>query len=246
MAEIERLGATMAYVIGGGNAISDSVIYQLRTIPVLQPYGQIERISGVDRYDTARKIALKIQALKGGVTLPRAVVVSGTRFADAVAVAPMAFKKDLPILLVNEDGAPAATMDALAAIKSSQLLVVGGDGVVPPAVITSMGVPAVRIAAGENRFDTAGKLADYMVASEGFTWDNVHVANGNSLVDALAAGPFAGRRNGPLLYATVYAVPVETGGRLVAHKGVTDHLYLLGGTFALNNVVEAKVEQSLW
>lgn len=246
MAEIRRLGATKAYVIGGGNAISDSVIYQLRTIPVLAPYGQIERISGVDRYDTARKIALKIQSLKGGGPLPRAVIVSGTRFADAVAVSPLAFRKDLPVLLVNGDVPSSYTVSGLAAIKATQLLVVGGDGVVTPQAVSSLGIPSIRIAAGANRYDTAGKLADYMVASEGFTWDIIQVANGNSLVDALSAGPYAGRWNGPLLYSSVYSVPVETTGRLVLHKGVTDHAYLLGGTFALNNVIEAKVEQSLW
>lgn len=246
MAEIRRLGATKAYVVGGVGAVSDSVVYQLRTIPVLAPYGQIERIGGSDRYDTARRIALKIQALKGGGPLPRAVIVSGTRFADAVAVSPLAFRKDLPVLLVNDQGASTYTVSALAAIKSTQLLVVGGDGVVPPQVVTSLGVPSVRIAAGANRYDTAAKLADYMVASEGFTWDILQIANGDSLVDALSAGPAAGRWNGPLLYSSVYSVPVETTGRLVLHKGVTDHAYLLGGAFALNNVIEAKVEQSLW
>lgn len=245
VAEVTRLGATKAYVVGGVGAVSEGVVAQLKSIPALAAAGRIERIGGVDRYETAAKIALRIQALKGGATLPRAVVVSGQSFADAIAVAPLAFRKHLPVLLVRSDGAPAVTKSALSALRSSQVLVVGGEAAVPGAVLSGLAVPSKRIAAGLDRYDTAGILADYMVSTEGFTWDNVHVASGISLVDALSAGPFAGRRNGPMLYATTYSTPSHTVGRLSAHKGVTDHAYIFGGSGVLNNVVEAQVEQAL-
>ncbi len=245
LAEIRRLGATKAYVVGGTSAVADAVIVKLRTIPVLSAYGRIERISGVDRYETAAKVALRIQSLKGGATLARAIVVSGTSFADAIAAAPLAFRKDLPVLLVNTGGVPASTRNALASIRATQALAVGGEAVIPPAVLAGLGVPSMRIAAGISRYDTAARLADYLVASEGFTWDNVHIASGVSLVDALSAGPYAGRKNGPVLFSQTYAATTYTTSRLATHKGITDHAYILGGHGALNNVVEAQVEQAL-
>ncbi len=245
LAEIQRLGATKAYVVGGTSVVSDSVVAAIRTIPALASAGRVERVAGANRYETAAKVALRIQSLKGGATLPRAVLVSGTSFADAVAVAPLAYRKGLPVLLVNTSGVPAQTRSALSSIGATKILSVGGEAVVPSAVLASTGISYSRIAAGASRYDTAAKLADYMVASEGFTWDNVHVANGVTLADALSAGPFAGRKNGPLLFATTYAATGDTTSQLEDHKGIVDHAYLLGGASALNNVVEAQVEQSL-
>lgn len=245
LAEIQRLGATKAYIVGGTSAVSDSVVGAIRSIPALAAAGRVERVAGANRYETAAKVALRIQSLKGGAVLPRVVIVSGTSFADAVAVAPLAYRKGLPVLLVNTSGVPVETRSALGLTGATKILCVGGEAVVPSAVLVSAGIPYTRIAAGTSRYDTAAKLADYMVASEGFTWDNVHVANGVSLVDALAAGPFAGKKNGPLLFATTYAATTDTTAQFEAHKGIADHAYLIGGASALNNVVEAQVEQSL-
>lgn len=245
LTEIRRLGATKAYVIGGTGVVSESVVAAIRAIPALSATGRVERVAGVNRYETAAKVALRIQSLKGGAALPRAVIVSGTSFADAVAVAPLAYRKGLPVLLVDASGVPSYTRSALASIKATKILSVGGETVVPSAVLASTGISYSRIAAGSSRYDTAAKLADYMVGSEGFTWDNVHVANGVSLVDALSAGPYAGRKNGPLLFSTTYAATSFTTSQLDDHKGIVDHAYLLGGESALNNAVEAQVEQSL-
>lgn len=246
--EIKRLGATKAYVIGGTNAVGDEVISQLRGIPALSATGRVERVAGSDRYATAAQVAYKIKAVKGLTSLPQAVVVSGATFADAVAASPFVWRKDLPVLLVNTSGAPKPTTDAIRALGVKTAYVVGGSGVVPNSTLTqvsSAGATPVRIAEGANRYDTAAKLADYMVANHGFSWDRTSIASGESLVDAIAGGSFAGKWNGPILFSRTHSTPTETLARLQLNKNRIRYPYLLGGESALGTVVEARVEVAL-
>ncbi|WP_052356831.1 bifunctional 2',3'-cyclic-nucleotide 2'-phosphodiesterase/3'-nucleotidase [[Clostridium] dakarense] len=54
--EITRLGAKNVYVIGGSNAVSESVLNELKAMKV-----SVERIAGDDRYETSLEIAKKIR-----------------------------------------------------------------------------------------------------------------------------------------------------------------------------------------
>ena len=77
-AEVARLGAARAIVLGGTGAVSDAMASQVRT--ALAPGRTLTRYGGANRYATARLAALaaKAQWVAGGRTFPRsAFVVSG-------------------------------------------------------------------------------------------------------------------------------------------------------------------------
>ncbi len=241
-AEIVRLGATKAYVVGGLAVVGDAAISQLRGVSGIGSNG-VERISGVDRYETGLRIAEKIKALKGSGYSNTAIVVSGTNFADAVAAAPWAYRADTGIVLVRSDGAPAASKLAVQALGATSVQVVGGPAVVPDAVAASLGVTVKRVASGSDRYDTAAILASYLVQAAGFEWDTTHVASGISLVDALAGGAYAGRNGGPVIFATQYALPSPSTTALTSHRLLIDRVQILGGPGAINNVVEARIEE---
>jgi len=243
--EIGRLGATKVYVIGGTGVISDSVLAELEKLPGLQIGNAVERVAGVNRYETAARIGEKVKALRGPSFDGRVIVVNGRRYADAVVASGLGYRKKLPILLVSESKVPTATQAAIASVGPSKALVVGGTGVVPDQVAGNMGIPWARVAGGADRYGTAIELADYVVASEGFSWSKPTVASGTSLVDALSGGPFAGRNAGPTLFVKQTVVPSTVTSVLSSKKSLIADCYILGGTGAVSSAAQDVMEKAL-
>ncbi len=240
--EITRLGAKKVYVIGGTAVVSDAVQQALGKISGVTG---VERVWGRDRYETGLRIAQKIKSIKGTAYSGTAIVVSGVSFPDAVVAAPWAYRADTAVILVNNKSAPATSRQAVRELGATSVQVVGGPAVVPDAVAASLGVQVKRVASGLDRYDTAAKLATYLTDSAGFGWDSTHIASGESLVDALAGGPLAGKKSGPILFAAKYSLPTASTTALNTHRLLIDDVYIFGGPGALNNVVEARIEEAL-
>ena len=94
-AELVRLGAKKVYILGGGGAVSP----EIEAILALELGLDTERLSGANRFATAAEIARRLALL----TNPdKAIVVYGNNFPDALAAAPHAAAKGLPILRSEE------------------------------------------------------------------------------------------------------------------------------------------------
>ncbi|MDU5922505.1 MAG: cell wall-binding repeat-containing protein, partial [Finegoldia magna] len=93
---------SMITIIGGEKSIDKTKIglsqYNVRTI------------AGANRYETSAKIAQEVIKLTG---TKKAVIASGEVFADALTVAPLANKNNMPILLVQQNKIPEATQEVL-------------------------------------------------------------------------------------------------------------------------------------
>lgn len=243
LAEIARLEPVRAYVLGGTAAVSDAVVIQLRGVPTIGPAG-VQRLGGANRYDTARVVATEVARLRGASYGRRAFIVSGYRYPDAVAAAPIANRGGVPVLLVRASGVPSETAEALTALGVTDSLVVGGAAAVPDAALPLL-PGATRVAAGADRYDTAARLADWAVASQGFTWSNVYVASGGSFADPLSAGPLAGRAGNPLLFVSKTAVPAPTLTRIEGNAATIAKGYVIGGSAAVSNACRAVLEDAL-
>jgi len=244
-AEVTRLGATKAYIVGGTGVVNDNVVAGLRTIPALSGASAVERVSGADRYATAAAVAREIASLKGAAFAHRAIIVNGDAIADGVAVSPIAYALAWPVLVVRATSIPAATSSAVSQLGIVQTYVVGGTGVVSNSVAGSFQPDAIRVAAGVDRYDTAARVADWSTSIAGFTWINAYVASGVSLSDALAAGPLAGRNRKPLLFTSQHALPSASQTRLQTRRVTIGNVYLLGGEGAVGPAAEAAVETAI-
>jgi len=219
-AEIQRLGATRIFVVGGTGAVSDTVLNQLKLL-VPSPATNVRRISGANRYATSVAVAEYIYANFAAYT-PGPFLVRGDAFPDALSASPYAYSQVRPILLIGQNSAPAELKtfvsnhpelggDDSLAVFSTRYLVVGGEGAVSDAYAlkdlasASPHVDTVpepdetyivysRIA-GNDRFGTSGELATFW----GIPYDTIGIANGFNFPDALAGGAAAGYHNGALL-----------------------------------------------
>ncbi len=211
--EIERLGAKKIYISGGYDAVSKKVVDELAA----KGY-EIFRFDGVDRYDTARKIAIKIRE-KGNTNA--AELASGEDFPDALCMTPLAVKDHAPILLTKKDSIPKYTKQALAEWDIENIKIGGLDEAVSSEVEKQLkagfeidknnkkdsnvydGAKAVKRIGGEDRYETSAKLA-----AESYPDSKLGVyATGEDFPDALIAGNYAGTKEAPVLLVKGDSLP---------------------------------------
>ncbi|MBS5966309.1 MAG: S8 family serine peptidase, partial [Finegoldia magna] len=159
--EINRLGAKNVVVIGGNHSVD-------KAKDSLAKYN-VQTIAGSDRYETSAKIAQEI-IKRTGTT--QAVIASGETFADALTVAPLANKNNMPILLVQPNNIPKATQEVLKQIN--KVIIVGGEKTISKEVENKLPNPT-RIA-GANRYETAKKIYEYDFKDR----KEVNIANGTN------------------------------------------------------------------
>ena len=179
------------------------------------PQIQVVRLGGADRYATNRKI--NTDSLDG--TYDTAILAAGTAPYDSLAVGPIVYGQDYPLVLTNgtalNHGEEAQFQNA--GVKN--VVIVGGEAVVSKAVADQLkadGYNVFRIA-GANRYATAAAIAtwgsegldlngdkdtsDLLEGNQGLTDSDTFITNGLGFADALSAGPLAGSWGSPLLLA---------------------------------------------
>ena len=213
--EIKRLGAKNVVVIGGEQSVDEAK-------NSLSKYN-VQTIAGSDRYETSAKIAQEI-IKRTGTT--QAVIASGETFADALTVAPLANKNNMPILLVQPNNIPKATQEVLKQIKTA--IIVGGEKTISNQVANKLPNPT-RIA-GANRYETAKKIYEYGFKDR----TEVNIANGTNFADSLVIGSI----DCPILLAESNEVPEST--KLAIKDSKFEKVNVFGGE---NSIGESVVKE---
>jgi putative cell wall-binding protein len=193
--EIQRLGATGVYIIGGTGAVSNNVYNQLGNVPGI---ARRTRLSGTDRYATAGAVAVKVRDLGGDATHP--FLARGDDFADALGLGPLAYASQRPILLTKPASVPSATAAAVATLGVTTGMVAGGSSAVSTAVADQVyGAGDWYRVAGADRYETAVRVAEMGVRQGWVLPNRICVASGTGFADGLAAGSAAGAQDGLVL-----------------------------------------------
>lgn len=118
---LHTLGATAFTVVGGPNAVSNSIAQQLSGL------GTVTRLGGDDRYSTSFLVGQNANARPAS-----AYVATGIAFADALSGAALAASTGSPLYLAPSGCIPRATEDALAAAGTAKVGVIGGPDALSP------------------------------------------------------------------------------------------------------------------
>ncbi|SHF76463.1 S8 family serine peptidase [Ornithinibacillus halophilus] len=225
MAEIERLGATEVIILGGTNAVSETVEATLADANL-----DVNRLSGETRYETSAAIANVIAPEGTG----QAVVVNGLDFPDALSVASYAASEGMPILLTRAENLPSGTKAAIAELGITDTIVVGGTQVVSNNVMKAL--------PNAERLSGADRYATNIAVAEEFAVNNKHmyVATGKNYADALTGAVLAAKNDSGLLLVS-NEVPGIVSNYVVEQQLVK--LTIFGGTVAIdeniaNNLLE--------
>ncbi|WP_256838152.1 cell wall-binding repeat-containing protein [Ornithinimicrobium faecis] len=191
--------------------------------------GEVTRISGSDRYETAANVA---KQWAPGVSV--AYIVNGQDFPDALTAAARAGIYDAPVLLSQPGNLPQATRDALTRLKPGRLVIVGGKQAVSTGVeqqLKKHTTGLVERVGGVNRYATAANLASYYGSGQ----SRVFLASGQGFPDALAAAALAGKQHTPLLLAGRNTLDEATIAQL--DRLNPGEIVVLGGDLAVTNAV---------
>ena len=197
-AEIDRLEAKTVYVVGGEKTVPQSIINELDAMGV-----KVERIAGEDRMRTSFAIAKKLDTLNDVTTT---YFVGGYKGeADALSIAATAAKEKQPIILIEENRIADDVKIWLKEEKLSKANIIGGTYAINEninndvAEIVGTGTNKVieRIQ-GKDVAETNAKVIERFHKDA----DAIFIAQDENLVDALAAGPLAAKKNAALVLAT--------------------------------------------
>lgn len=183
---IRELGARKVYIIGGTGVVSNSVVRELENMGI-----SVERIHGLDRYETSIEVAKKLNT-------NRAFVVNGiSGLADALSIAAPAGENNIAIILTNgrDIGRARRTVEGM------DITVVGGTGVVSEGLRQQLRAERIY---GNNRNETNGEVLKAFYGNKAvkeiyITKDGAYKEN--ELVDALSAGPLVAKNSSPIILA---------------------------------------------
>jgi putative cell wall-binding protein len=237
--ELQRLNADRVFVMGGTAALSQQVVNDLEAAGVTD----IQRVDGADRFATAARVARML----GGTQayLVKGIDEDPTRgWPDAVAVSGLAAAQLRPILLTATDFLPPATSEAIDALDTRNLSIVGGTAVVSEGIQTGLSdrIPYIERISGATRFETSAAVAERAVLH---TMDphSVWLATGHDFPDALAAGAAVGYAGGILLLVDGQADELNEAAAewLDERYHPTDNVMLVGGRSAVSAELEASL-----
>ncbi|MHB1340289.1 MAG: cell wall-binding repeat-containing protein [Coriobacteriia bacterium] len=237
--EIERLGATDAYILGGYSAVSLAVENELEAMLG----GYVNRISGADRYGTSKAVANRAIAIMGYGYDGTVCVATGADYPDAMAAAPLAAGLGWPIVLADP-----ATGTVYKPADMTSAVILGGDGAVSPAIEadlkSGLGDDMVVRKGGASRYSTAALIATYGTEM-GLGWNGVGIASGESFPDGLAGGASLGQLRTVMLLTPAASLDPAASATLDMHKAHIMGVHFLGGTAAVSSAVQTAVETIL-
>jgi putative cell wall-binding protein len=240
-AEITRLGAERAVLLGGEAALSAQVERDLEELGL-----GVERVSGPNRFATAASIAEELP-FTSEVWVSEGINADLRRgWPDALSASAVASSLGQPILLVSRDTLPPETAEALT--RDVNATIVGGTAAVSAVVAEAVDAEVGRVmrVAGTDRYATSAAVATEGLR-RGLDPSITYVATGRQFADGLVAGAAAGADRGLLVLADTATLDGSPPSRtwLADHSRAFESLRLAGGTAALSERTEQQVRALL-
>lgn len=253
LAALRQVRARNVVLLGLGGAISPAVEDTLKATDSTAAGGgklAVTRIGGGTRYATMQLLAAAAGGEVGTVSGKRtAIVATGERFPDALAAAPLAYARRLPIILTTTDGLAAEAAASLTERGIEQVVVAGGSGAISPATeaaIRARGIAVLDRLAGTDRSDTSRRVANFAIDNLGFSTGHFNLATGEDDkggADALTGGVHGGREDPPA--PTLVTNTATDAGAVLAFAAARVQSLADGHVFGGDSAVSPAVLESV-
>ncbi|MDQ0254449.1 putative cell wall-binding protein [Evansella vedderi] len=224
--ELERLGANKVIILGGHLAVDPTVEKSIKE----QLNIEVRRVAGANLHVTAELISQEV-APKGSDV---AIIVSDSRFQDALSVASFAGVEQIPILLANTSSLPIATERALKELGVKETLVIGGELAISHEVFEKL--PNPKRIAGLTRYDTNIEVLNYFNPN----FNKAFIATSHRFQDGLSGAALAAKDNSGVILVGDNVRDV-TRAHLLSTR--YHHLRVLGGELAISPSVYEEIEK---
>lgn len=227
--EIRRLGAKNAIIVGGTGVVAQGIEGQLNNLGITK----VTRLGGINRYETSLQVARYIDSNLYDVK--DIVIANGYGEADALSIAPVSGRDNLPIVLVETNNIPGNVNSWLRSEDLNNAYLIGGSGVLTDNILnqinsmTKQDIGGNRLG-GANRYETNAKVIERFYSN---TTDKVYITEGLELADALTSGPVAALNGSPIVLAEHQLTYTQ---RLVLGKMTTNKIVQVGGIVPKNSI----------
>lgn len=206
------LGVKEVVIIGGEKSVPKSVEERLK-----KENFKVIRIAGRNRYETSTKLAKQLKAKNNG----NVVLASGEKFADALSAAPYAVQKKQTLVLTDGKTLPKD-------VKAQDVkTIIGGEK-----SVNIKGLNKVQRISGKNRYETSFEVLKHMNKTQ-----SAVIADGRDYPDALAATPYAVKKNTGILLSDDSAI--NKIKEYVDSQNISD-ITLIGGEKSVTKYQEQK------
>lgn len=236
--EIERLGATDIFILGGKAAVGADVQERLENMGCT-----VQRVSGKTRYETAVEIAITV--INNDSECEEVFFVCAENYPDALSVSNVAALNGDPILFIGKNGELNSTVAEFIRERGvKKATIIGGTGAIGAAAegnIKACGVENVERIYGKDRYATCleilRKYDGWMYAK------TLCIATGENFPDALAGGAFSVNLGAKLLLVdnkSLSEAQIEYIADIANERG-WNMMYVFGGS----GVVSDEIAESI-
>lgn len=253
--ELKRLLPTYIYIVGGSGVISDEVsdeifdvveaAYPPRDPDVDYPavvVPNVQRIGGVDRYETATLVAESIMNLWGD-TEDDVLLATGANYIDALSASSLAANQGIPVLFTQSDTLNTFTQDFIEEYAIDDVTIVGGTGVVSEDVENALKAEDIAVDrfGGLDRYETATIFVTGSIEKWSLEPERFGVVSATNYPDALVGGASIGNRDGIVLITNPTTLTDSADAVLTDFRPYPHRVEIFGGTGAVSQDVEGSI-----
>lgn len=203
------------------------------------------RLGGANRYETAALIAK--EAFPEGAD--EMILVTGSKFPDALAASGYAGAKNCPLLITSLKALKPEIQSLLTDTWKGRVKTVtiigGGFDPAVSAALRACGVETIKTIAGADRYETAEKIFLAGLKEGLFTYDACVVATGATAADALSVSPWTYKYHMPILLAKKGNKSLTPSEQAIVKN--FNKVYIVGSEGVVNdpvvNAMTGKVER---
>lgn len=220
------------------NASLRQQLKNLYSEPIEEPSTvEHKQLIGINRYETSAKISREGWS-NGSNTV---VLVNGYANADGITATPLAAAYNAPILLTEKNKLDSNTKLELQRLNPSQVILIGGDGVIETAIESELKTMNNNIQisrfGGKNRYETSLSIAKHL--EQLVSINKAYICYGYGEADALSIASKAGEEKTPIILAEKNIVAEETF-QWLKNKNL-ETAYFIGGDGILYDSVMEQV-----
>ncbi|NLM20262.1 MAG: SH3 domain-containing protein [Peptococcaceae bacterium] len=214
VAELKRLQPQKVILLGGQSRLTSQVEKELNDLSF-----SWERIGGKNRYETSVLLAQRINS-------ESLIIANGDNFPDALSAASYAGIKQIPIVLTSKT-MPQVVVDYCQQVQPAQIIVIGGEQVVPTESLTAHDLNITTRLGGSNRYETNAAVVKYM--KDAIESNDQFLVSGQNFPDAVAGTVLAAKFKAPLLLTQKEDIPPAVYSLMRQHMKVEPPAKVISG-----------------
>lgn len=232
--KIAEMKVKRVTIVGGLSSVSVDIENKVKKMGIV-----VDRISGSDRFETAKKLSDARASVLGSKSSEKIAYASGTNFADALSATPFIYYDDVAnILPQNNKPIVEYIPYKNESNKGNTLYIFGGINSVPQNVNSEY---VTTRFSGADRYATSVEIAKECEKKLNNKINTVFIASGEDFPDALSVGPIVARHGSVVLLTEKNTLNAEVAG-FISERQI-DRINIIGGESTISkNVVNEILE----